>query len=108
MTFRIRISRRAEADAEAMYRWIAEDVGRPLDALRWLDGLQDALATLGERPLRCPRAPESRDFDREVRQLFFQRHRVLFVVEGEDVVVLHIRHGRRLHATEADLSSEEF
>jgi plasmid stabilization system protein ParE len=107
VTYRVRTTQRAEADAEAMYLWIAEHEAQPLNALRWLDGLQDAIASLREYPLRCPRAPETAHFDAEVRQLLFHSHRVLIVVEGEDVIVLHIRHASRLPATDGDLAGAE-
>lgn len=103
MTYRVRTARRAEEDAEKMYWWIAEHEGQPLNALRWLDGLQDAIDSLREHPLRCPLAPEASYLERDIRQLIFHNHRVLFVVEGEDVVVLHVRHGSRLPATAEDL-----
>jgi hypothetical protein len=48
---------------------------------------------------RCPLAPENKEFPFEVRQLLYGRkphlYRVLFTIEGDTVVVLHIRHGRR-------------
>jgi plasmid stabilization system protein ParE len=90
-----------------MYCWIAEHEGQPLNALRWLDSLQEAIASLREHPQRCPRAPEAVHFDREIRQLLFHSHRVLFVVDGEDVVVLHVRHASRLPATDEDLAGGE-
>lgn len=106
MSYRVRTTRRADVDAEQIYDWIAEHEGRPLEALRWLDGLDDAIASLGEHPLRCPRAPESAFLREDVRQLLFHRHRVLFVVDGRDVVVLHIRHGSRLPLGRTDADEE--
>lgn len=99
MTYRVRTSRRAEADVEAIYLWIAEHEARPLNAGRWIDGLQVAVASLQEHPLRCPRAREAAFFEREIRQLLYHSHRILFVVEDEEVFVLHVRHGSRLPAT---------
>jgi hypothetical protein len=43
-------------------------------------------------------------FPFEVRQLLYgrkaHRFRVLFTIDGDIVVVLHIRHGRRQHLSE--------
>jgi len=107
MTYRVRTTRRSEADAERVYWWIAKHEKQPLEALRWLDGLQGAIDTLREHPLRCPLAPEGVFFGLEVRQRLFHRHRVLFIVEGDEVVVLHVRHGSRLPAKEEELGSGE-
>ena len=106
MTYRVRTTPRAEIDAEETHGWTAEHEGRPLEALRWLDGLEDAISSLREHPLRCPLAQEASFFEKEVRQLLFHRHRVLFVVDDKEVVVLHIRHGSRLPATAEDLREE--
>jgi plasmid stabilization system protein ParE len=70
-----------------------------------MDGLQDAIASLREHPLRCPHAPEAVWFEREVRQPLFHSHRLLFAVEDDEVVVLHIRHGQRLPATADELEA---
>ena len=51
------------------------------------------------RPGRCRLAPEDEVFPSEVRELFYRKkfdvYRVLFTVEGDMVIVLHIQHGRR-------------
>ncbi len=106
MSYRVRTTRRAEVDAEQIYDWIAEHEGRPLEALRWLDGLDDAITSLGEHPLRCPRAPEAAYLGADVRHLLFHSHRVLFVVDGSEVVVLHIRHGGRLPLGRSELEEQ--
>lgn len=103
MTFRVRTTKRAEADIEYAYWWIAEHEREPLNALRWLDGLEIALDSLRELPLRCSSASESTFFDRDIRQLLYHSHRVLFAVSRDEVVILHIRHGSRLLANEEEL-----
>jgi plasmid stabilization system protein ParE len=68
--------------------------------LRWFRGLKDALDSLSELPHRCSLAPENAEFPFEVRQLLYGRkphqYRVLFIIEADTVIILHIRHGRRL------------
>ncbi len=66
--------------------------------------MQGAIGTLREFPFSCPFAPESVYFDREVRQILFYSHRVLFVVDGEEVAVLHVRHAARPPATRKELA----
>jgi plasmid stabilization system protein ParE len=72
--------------------------------LLWLEGLKDALDSLSQLPHRCPHAPESVVFPFEVRQLLYGRkshqYRVLFTIDADTVIVLHIRHGRRLPLAE--------
>ena len=69
--------------------------------LRCFQGLHEAIASLARLPKRCPLAPENKSFPSEVRQLLYgrrqYRYRILFTIEGDTVVILHIRHGRRLH-----------
>ena len=102
MAFRIELTYQALEDADEILAWLisrqAGDSGR-----RWFSGLNDAIESLANFPLRCPLAPESREFPFEVRQLLYGRkphvYRVLFTIEGETVHVLHIRHGRRRPAS---------
>ena len=98
MAFRVKQTPRADKDLDALLDWLMErqagDTG-----LRWFRKLREEIASLSELPHRCPLAPESKEFPFEVRQLLYGRkphlYRVLFTIEGDTVVVLHIRHGRR-------------
>jgi plasmid stabilization system protein ParE len=69
-------------------------------ALRWFRGLKNSLDSLSEFTHRCSLAPENVEFPFEVRQLFYGRkphqYRVLFTIEADTVIVLHIRYGRRM------------
>ena len=66
---------------------------------RWFNGLIDAINSLELYPLRCPIAPESDEFEEQIRQLLYGKrgraYRILFTVAGETVRVLHVRHGAR-------------
>jgi plasmid stabilization system protein ParE len=103
VSFRVSMTRRAEADAEDICRWIVEAHHQPLSAARWLDGLEEAIASFGRLPRRCPLAPEAALLGREIRQLVHHRHRILFAIDADEVLVLHIRHGSRLPADDEDL-----
>ena len=106
MAFRVETAATAKRDLESILEWlVSKDAG---DAgQRWFEGLRQAVASLAQTPRRCPLAPENERFPFEVRQLLYghraHRYRVLFTIEGDTVTVLHIRHGRRLPATEARL-----
>ncbi len=98
MAFRVKLTDRANHDLDGILAWLlAQQAGAA--GGRWFQKLNVAVASLSELPQRCPRAPESAEFPFEVRELVYGRkphqYRVFFTIEGEDVVVLHIRHGRR-------------
>ncbi|HEY6342228.1 MAG TPA: type II toxin-antitoxin system RelE/ParE family toxin [Bryobacteraceae bacterium] len=103
MAFRVEYSSEAEADLRGILEWlISQHAGRT--GLRWFEGLEEAVASLCKAPLRCPLAPEGKRFPFEVRHLLYGRkphvYRIIFTIEGERVVILHIWHGRRRHLEE--------
>jgi plasmid stabilization system protein ParE len=100
MAFRVEPTARARQDLDDILGWLlAQGAGET--GLRWFFKLEEAIASLAEFPHRCPLAPEDKEFAFEVRQLLYGRkphqYRVLSTIDGETVVVLHIRHGRRRH-----------
>lgn len=69
------------------------DQGYPDTALRWYRGLEEAVASLASMPSRCPYAREHGAFPGvELRQLLFMSHRLIFIIRGDEVHVLHVRH----------------
>jgi plasmid stabilization system protein ParE len=98
MDFRVELTNRAQRDIASLRDWLdAEHAGGA--GARWLAALRESIDTLAALPTRCPLAPESREFPLEIRQLLYGRrphvYRILFVVDGDVVHVLHVRHGRR-------------
>jgi plasmid stabilization system protein ParE len=97
MTYKLIIQPPALADLDEAYRWIAQ---RSIEnAARWFNRFLEKLQTLERFPTRCGVAPESEQIGQEIRQLLYGRrggvYRVLFVVRGHEVHVLHIRHAAR-------------
>jgi plasmid stabilization system protein ParE len=96
MDYRIKLTLRAVDDAEQAHAWMAEHHS-PMRAAKWYVGLFAAIESLRAFPHRCSLAPEADAFDEPVRQLLYGRrrgvYRILFVVRGETVNVLGIRHG---------------
>lgn len=91
MTYRVRITPTALADAEELYLWIAQD--SPARAVKWFNGLFDVIETLASLPRRCPMAPEAEIVGQEIRCLLYtKRYRILFRVEDDTVMIYHIRH----------------
>jgi len=91
----------AESDIDASWEWIAQS--DPWGADHWRDGLLDAIEGLSLMPSRFPVAAESRfgHYPGELRQMLhgsgFWKYRILFAVDGSQVVVVNIRHGARLY-----------
>ena len=86
----------AQQDIAEAHRWLAERDA----ADRWFNSIYDALGSLETFPKRCPLAPESKFFNREIRETFHGRrqhkYRILFTVTEKEVCVLHVRNGARL------------
>ena len=97
MAYKLAISRTADADADDAYLWIARD--SVVRAGAWYRGLLAALETLRENPYQHGYAPEREILHLDVRQMLYGKRRnvfrVLYMVEEDTVVVLHIRHAAR-------------
>jgi plasmid stabilization system protein ParE len=109
MAYRFEFTARAMSDADEAYHWLKEKP--PERAARWYEGLFEQIETLNEHPRRCPLAAESDAFDEEIRQLLFGRrqgvYQILFVVRGEVISILSIRHGARNRLRPEELDEVE-
>jgi plasmid stabilization system protein ParE len=96
--FEVIILPAAERDIGEAYVWIDEYDAEA--AIRWYDRLREVIFLLATFPERCPLAPESQFFNREIREIFHGRrqykYRILFAVGKNEVHILHVRHGARL------------
>jgi plasmid stabilization system protein ParE len=73
----------------------------PQAAQRWLKLARQRIKSLNRFPERCPLAPESSSFQQPIHELLYGSgnrgtYRVLFVMIGDSVFVLHVRHGSML------------
>lgn len=94
--YRVVITPFAAANIREAHEWLTAE--NPAYAAAWLDGIRDRILNLETLPQSHAVAPESADFDCEIRQLLFGRGipwRIFFAIEGATVQVLHVRHGRR-------------
>jgi toxin ParE1/3/4 len=94
MAYRVEITPEAEADLDACYRYIAED--SPTNALRWWQHCDEVMDRLGLFPESFSLAPENDAVPFEVRQRLYGNYRILFTIQEQRVVVLHVRHAARL------------
>jgi plasmid stabilization system protein ParE len=93
MNYRPRITSEAQRDFYRIYDNIVER--SESGAASWANAFYEALKTLERDPHRGF-APESQQYDEEIRQLLFKTragrtYRALFVMRGEEVLILHIR-----------------
>jgi plasmid stabilization system protein ParE len=93
VTYRVIILPPALDDMELEHRRLTRQ--SPVRADAWLRGAHQSCRTLSELPRRCPLAPDNDSFDVEVRQLLYGDFRILFTIEDDAVLILHVRHGSR-------------
>jgi plasmid stabilization system protein ParE len=97
--YRVVIESSARSDIDAAYDWIKKRA--PLAAIKWFNQVDYAIRSLARNPHRCVAAPESVEFEQNIRQLVHGRragrYRILFIVEADVVHVLHVRHGAQQH-----------
>lgn len=98
--YRVIITPGAESDLRTVYRYIRQQ-GAPQAARGWLAGARKKIKTLADHPERALLAAESSSFREPIRELFYGSrnrgtYRILFVVVGSSVFVLHVRHGSRM------------
>ena len=103
MAYLVNITARAQRDLVALYEVI--NAKESAAALRWYQGLKQAILALEEHPHRCPVTAESK----QVRHLLYGHkphvYRVMYRVleRKKRVEVLHIRHGARRKLKPRDL-----
>jgi plasmid stabilization system protein ParE len=95
--YRVHFTNSASSDAEAAYDWIRAD--SPSAAVKWFNGLADVIESLETLPERCALARESARAGEKIRQLLYGRrphvYRILYIIRGTDVYILHVRHSAR-------------
>lgn len=107
MTYRVRITPTALADAEGFYVWIREN--SPVYAAQWFNGLFSVIDTLTTMPERCPVAPEAEIVGQEIRCLLYRkRYRILYCIEGETVMIYHIRHSSQQWMTREEFFQQPY
>ena len=97
MSYQVEILPQALSDIENSFRWIADNIGSTT-AERWYEDLLEAIRSLESFPNRCAVAPEAQEFQQEIRQLWIgkvKNYRALFIVEANQVFILHVRHSSR-------------
>ena len=94
--YRVIITGPAKRDIQTAHDWWAEHRSAG-QAGRWYLGIHKKIASLKQMPERCSFAMERDLLDQGIRQLLFglgrrPTHRVVFMIDNNDVVVLRVRH----------------
>lgn len=76
MKYRVILEAPAMKDIEAIFLWGVEAWGAQR-ARRWYEGVSEAIGALAAFPKSHPVAPDTGSFSQEIRQMMFQRYRVL-------------------------------
>jgi plasmid stabilization system protein ParE len=108
MRYRVLIQPGALRSLEAQCEHIAQD--NPAAAARWFNRFLTGIEKLSSFPERCPVARESEFAGREIRLWLFGKRRgvrrVYFVIDGDTVRILSIRHASQSEISLEDLLGE--
>lgn len=107
MTYRLRILRRAWADADAMHQWLCRR--SPPGAAAWYDAFYAAADALRADPTSYGLAPEGRVVSVEIRQSLFKtrrgkQYRILFSVIANEIRILRVRGPGQAPITKYDVT----
>jgi plasmid stabilization system protein ParE len=105
-TYRVIFQADARNEALRAAEYIAKNA--PLNAIRWYEGLEEAVESLSFMPHRCGIAPETRYLGAEYRHYIYKSHRVIFRIDEKErtVRIIHVRHGARRAVGEPADSSD--
>jgi toxin ParE1/3/4 len=95
-TYTIVVTPNAAADLTDQFDWLGER--NPRAANEWLARMRKVILGLSSMPHSHALAPESAEFDIEIRRALYGRStrwRIYFTIDGETVHILHVRHGRQ-------------
>jgi len=92
--FKVRITRAAETDIQAIWSYIAED--SPANADQFILEMEKQLHTLEHFPQRCPLIVENGRLGTQYRHLLYGDYCTLFRIAGKSVYVARVIHGARL------------
>ena len=97
LAFRVDITDAALNDAETFVEYVRGERSDPLGAERWWNGLLDTLFSLEHSPGRGSPVVEVALRSRELRQIVYHSHRIIYHLDEprEVVRVLRIYHGSR-------------
>src|SRR5262245_37397247 len=106
MKYSVSMTSRAEQDRQRAFEWYAANYSVEF-ATRWFNGITRAMRSLANKPQRYSKAPESAFYTFDLLELLYGRrktkHRVLFRIHKDLVLVLRIRHAAQGDLTEGEI-----
>ena len=102
--YKIKLESSVLQDIELSYVWGRDQWGIE-QAKKWYRSTKEAIRSLAVFPERhhiTPDTQEKAEFQEEIRQMIFQRYRILFTIKENTVHVLHLR-----GAFKGDVSTEQ-
>ncbi|MBF0132434.1 MAG: type II toxin-antitoxin system RelE/ParE family toxin [Magnetococcales bacterium] len=94
--FKVIVMPNAQNDIQKAFAWLEEE--NPVHAEQWIREIRERILALETLPESHAIAPESAVFECDIRQILIGRGtpwRVFFTVDGDQVQILHVRHGRQ-------------
>lgn len=96
MNYEIIISSNAKRDIREIFQWW-EEHRSARQAAKWYQTCLRSIESLTQRPERCAKSLEHREFTDTIRDRYFglgsrPTHRVVFKIKGFRVIVLAVRH----------------
>jgi len=94
MKYSVEMTPTAERELKSAFRYI--HARSPLNAVRWLKKIHQAIDSLEDFPTRCGIARESAHLGETLRQFVFKSHRIIFFVDepSKTVRILFVRHAK--------------
>lgn len=100
--YRLRWSRRAEADLEAISDYIAAD--DPAAAARWIEKLLERARKAALLPFAGRVVPEFKMED--LREVFVRTYRIVYRIRPDEVQVITVFEGHRLFPGDVDIQGD--
>lgn len=88
--YRIKITRRALADMNMIYDYIAKSLQAPDTAARQYDRIADGIMSLSIFPERCKLFDSQPEHDMGLHQLLVDNYSVIYMVEDDTVIALRV------------------
>lgn len=88
--YSVKITRRALADMDMIYDYIAQILQAPDTAAKQYDRIADGIMSLNIFPERCKLFDSQPEHDMGLRQLLVDNYSVIYVVEDDTVTALRV------------------
>lgn len=88
--YQIKITNKALADMDQIYKYIAENLKVPDTAMKQYDRIADGIESLNEFPERCKLFESQPERNLGLRQLLIDNYSAIYVLERDCVTVLRV------------------